>query len=506
MNIMLDSIGRYNYESHLSAPEDLSLRCVAPLPADADGETLREGCLYVGLLSDALRVGAEGFLCFCLRDRERDEAETDEATEGLVIVEESFAPERLFRELQDVFVLVNDWYTDMQNAVITKKTIQDIIDLSERVIGNFISVSDSALALIAYTKNIPTDDPISLFLIENGYHSEETVKKFKKYKRFGTWTESEGLIVNADYSIAKHVVISKVFTFGVSYFTHVVMSCTHRKLTPGLLDLFTYLAEMMEHCVKREWDEERGGNYVYNSLIADLMNGRITAENACERARIVGIHPADKYIVMLPVDGMGSASFPERMARDISRMFCNIRPVYFNIRPMFFLHCGDMDAVFDRMLARLDAYFRKNDVRCGVSDIFDDLLELPDACLQAEIALSESAAALRQNGIAQFDACYAGSLFDKSERAARLLETSRCGKMLARLRRTDEEKHSNNFEVLRTYLYNERRAAETAVALHMHRNNVVYRIDRIEKLLGISLEDWQTRKNLLISLIAMGET
>jgi sugar diacid utilization regulator len=316
---------------------------------------------------------------------------------------------------------------------------------------------------------------------------------------------SDGLIVNTDHSIAKHNVVSKVFTFGESYFTHVVMSCTNREATPGLLDLFACLTEVLGYYVEREWDEKKNYNYIYNSLIAELMIGKVTAASVRERARIVGISAEDKYVVMLPAEDMNDASaFPERMARDISNMFCNVRPVYFNMRLMFFLHHSNAGAIIEERLTGLDGYFRECNIRCGISDVFDDLLELPDAYRQAEIALSESDLGTPGRcGAARFDAYYAWCLFDRSDAAARLFETSRCGKMLAELRRVDSEKNSNNFEVLRIYLINERRAAETAAALHMHRNNVTYRIGRIEEMLGIDLEDWRTRKNLLVSLLAM---
>jgi DNA-binding PucR family transcriptional regulator len=58
--------------------------------------------------------------------------------------------------------------------------------------------------------------------------------------------------------------------------------------------------------------------------------------------------------------------------------------------------------------------------------------------------------------------------------------------------------------VLRTYLRHERRAAETATELHMHRNNVAYRVGRIEELLGIDLNDWRVRQNLMTSFLMLG--
>ncbi|MDR1299679.1 MAG: helix-turn-helix domain-containing protein [Oscillospiraceae bacterium] len=506
MNIMLDSMRRYCCETHIGAPGRVSVRRVAPLPREPGGGVTREGCLYVGRLSDAMRVQrTEGFVCFCLRDRERDTRETEETLSGLLIVDGGIDLEGLFAHVQDAFSQVSEWREAMLNSIITKKPMQDIIGMSEPVIGNFISVSDSALSLIAYTKNISTDDPISLFLIENGYHSEDAFKKFKRYNRFETWTSANGLIVNTDRSIAKHDVISKVYTFGETYFTHVVMSCNVREVTPGLLDLFKYLTDALGHYITREWEEEKDFSHVYNSLVAELMGGAPDRAGIRERARIVGIRADDKFVVMLPAKGDGGSAFPERMARDLGRMFRHVRSVYYSARIMLFLHHPDIDSVFYDMLPILDQYFRDNNVRCGISDVFSDLLELPDAYHQAELALSEGGATARgKSGAALFDTYFARCLLDNSQRARRLFETSRYGKLLTELRKTDAERHTTNFEVLRTYLWHERRATDTASELHMHRNNVVYRVGRIEELLGIDLEDWRVRRNLLTSFLVLG--
>ena len=49
----------------------------------------------------------------------------------------------------------------------------------------------------------------------------------------------------------------------------------------------------------------------------------------------------------------------------------------------------------------------------------------------------------------------------------------------------------------------ERKATETGQQLHMHRNNVIYRISRIEELTGLSLDDHGTRLGLEISFLML---
>lgn len=518
LNIILDSINHYRHELHVGLPTDISFRRISLLPRELS--SAQSDCLYICYLSEAMRTADQvsDFYCLCIRDRICDELETEEMLSGMLIINENLELVTLFSEVQETFILINDWYKDMQDAVIKQKSMQDIISLSEPVIGNFISVSDSALSLLAYTKNIPVDDPVSVFLIENGYHSEETVKKFKKFGRFAVWTNSDGLIIDTSNAISKYTVISKVFAFNDIYYTHVVMTTTHRKMTPGLLDLFNHMIYLLNYYVIPSWEEEKNYSHIYNSIVADIMEGDLTDKLAVnERARIVGIRSTDKYIIMmLAVGRCGDYCFPGRVARDIAHMFSNIKPIYYNCRLMLLMHHADIENIMEEqnIESRLNSYFQDNNVLCGISDIFDNLLELPGAHHQAVLALNEIelnypngkliwGETPKWSNIALFHSYFASCLLDKSQQNEKLWRSSKYGKMLIELYNSDLDKNTNNCEVLYTYLLNERRATETANSLHMHRNNVVYRINRIEEMLGISLDDKTTRLNLTMSYLML---
>lgn len=67
----------------------------------------------------------------------------------------------------------------------------------------------------------------------------------------------------------------------------------------------------------------------------------------------------------------------------------------------------------------------------------------------------------------------------------------------------DLREHSDHVRVLYGYLLCERRPTVTAAYLYMHRNNVIYRIGRIERMLDISLEDQNVRRELETSLLVL---
>lgn len=70
---------------------------------------------------------------------------------------------------------------------------------------------------------------------------------------------------------------------------------------------------------------------------------------------------------------------------------------------------------------------------------------------------------------------------------------------VAQIIRYDQENDSDLRNVLYGYLLNECNASKTAEALYMHRNTVVYKIKKIEKLLTVKLNDPVVRERVLWS-------
>lgn len=513
MNIILDTLSHYRYESSVELPSDITFNRISILLRDI--KNAQHNCLYVCRLSDALQVIDEkpGLFYLCLRDRIHDEREAKEYLSNMIIINENLELDYLFSEIQSTFVLVNDWYQNMQDAVIRQKSMQDIMTMSESVIGNFITVTDTAFSLLAYTKGLQTDDPLQSTLVQNGYHTEEAIKAFKKLKKPDVRLNTDGLVINTDRNIYKYDSISKIFVFNQTYFTHVVMICDHRKLTAGLIDLYNHLINMLSFYINRNWEKVKNFDHMYSSLVMDLMQGKLGDQKAVlERAKFIGIQPHDQYIVMLlSGDDGGDSVFPGLMATEITKISSHFRPIYINYQLMLLLHHPDIQAFIAEqdMNNSLNGTFQKHNIYCGVSEVFDNLLDLSQAYRQAELALHKSSAAHiglinwavspDWSNIASFDTYYISCLLDRSEDTQKLWKTSKYGKMLLELYRSDIEKNTNNFEILYVYLINERGTAKTANCLHMHRNNVVYRISRIESMLNISLDNEQTRMNLIVT-------
>lgn len=67
----------------------------------------------------------------------------------------------------------------------------------------------------------------------------------------------------------------------------------------------------------------------------------------------------------------------------------------------------------------------------------------------------------------------------------------------------DKEKEDSLFETLYAFLVNERSHVKTSKALNVHRNTVVYRINKVEGMLNLDLEDAHTRLSIIISCLGL---
>jgi DNA-binding PucR family transcriptional regulator len=70
---------------------------------------------------------------------------------------------------------------------------------------------------------------------------------------------------------------------------------------------------------------------------------------------------------------------------------------------------------------------------------------------------------------------------------------------LPKLASYDTENGTNLELTLHTYLKNSCSTTDTAKALYLHRNSVIYRLRRIEELCDIDLDDTDTRFRLRLS-------
>lgn len=521
LNIILDRLSDYRIETHLPLPSKQKFDRVELFPQKP--AELRSDRLYLSRLSQVISLPAEcrrEAVFLCLRDRIHDASETEESLAGTVIVNENLSYEFLFAFVQSIFFEIGSWYIEAQEAIIQNRSLQDLIDLSETILKNYVQITDSSFKLLGYSRHTECDEEITVLARQHGYHPEKTVETFRKNHRMEIWDKTTGLLVNDDHTFLKYTTISKVFKFSNTYFAHAVMSCNHVPCTEGTIELFTLFTDILSVYIEKEWENTNNWHHIYDPFLTDIYEGSLTRRDVAEeRARHVGIPLQGKFSLSLTSPEESGKYALGKIAQEISAARPNDRVTLWRGRVAILSVYSPKRFVdqFQQARTDLESVMERFDLRCGMSAIFDDLLGAEQAIRQARQALSYSGRTLGaelipridgglnslQQRVISFEDSFSYILLGNDPNNKALWQSSVYYKALKEIRLYDQQHNLNNLQLLYVYLICESRPTDTGNLLHMSRNNVVYRVGRIEEMLRLDLRSAAVRFKLLISYTLM---
>jgi hypothetical protein len=78
----------------------------------------------------------------------------------IIVLNEQYSLGKLFNEIQELFLFFNKWEHHMQELILNNCTLQQLVDISDKVIGWPISIVDRAEKTLAVSQFEETDDVI----------------------------------------------------------------------------------------------------------------------------------------------------------------------------------------------------------------------------------------------------------------------------------------------------------------------------------------------------------
>ncbi len=418
----------------------------------------------------------------------------------------------VFTFLQETFARYRSWLEEMDRSLIRDEGLQGLFDVSEGFLLNNTIIVDPALKLLAYTKGIDCGgDPVTTELIKHGYHTEENIRKFQLNQRFEPWAKQNGFIINDSKAICNYTTAVYSFKAAGSFSLIVVMACNNVPPEPWLLDTFMMFLVRVAYYSMRDYTDGSPSGSAYNAFIHDILDGSLSDEGEIEeRRRYLGV-PAEGPFCLFDIDVTPSRHLAARVVTDVARAIAPAKAMLCGSEIVVLcFSCYGIDCPIGNPIEgcpsgganvtrRLGTVLGEYGLQAGRSVRFDRLSFLPIALEQAQIAL-KTARALRlddrgsgqdgREGIFSFDDLHFDyGVLSVSHGKRELITSLRGCRQLMRIRDYDRIHGTDNFVFLRQYLRYERRTTVVAERLHMHRNNVKYRVDRLNELFGIDTDD-----------------
>lgn len=506
-SIVLEWLQQYKCD-FFKTDNSSSFRAVHLLPDSIDD--MRNDVLYVGYLSDATKnnMHTHEYTYICVNDQFSDYSELNEILPRAIIIE-NIALSDLFNSLQNLFEKYNDWEHQMYECLMKDDALQSILDISENFCGNHISITDSIFRLIAYTKNITCDDSVAVKLITNGFHDAETLTLFKETGRLKQWEEAGDNMYSSWSSFSKYPVYVITINNGDN-FIQMVMHCHNKKPSDATKDRFDILTKFVSLLLMKDQVTKKGWyNYSASSFFYSLLEGDSDAAQIEQLAKLYDIPLTGEFdLFKLSLEGIEKFQL-DRLYIDVSSCLPNSKVVIYQngvfvVNSYLQKKSNPSEELIDTnaYLERIHDILERFDANCGVSSRFKYMMDFPIAYSQAIAAISIGKE-LRDKGekigriIEYENICILEILSQKSSDSN--FGISKFVKVLTKLHESDLKSDRDWFNFFYQYLLYERSPSKTATKLTMHKNNVIYRVSKIEELVQLDLNDPEVRLKLLLA-------
>ena len=396
--------------------------------------------------------------------------------------------------------LNKDGAAALLSAVAKARGIFSIVSVGYEMLGNPVIVSDKswkAIAIAADEKE--SDDKGFNEFLTQGALSLDTVSFDIKDKLTNRIEQSE-----------------KPFRYQGARMTYArlfgrVLAGNRAVATVSVVELNRPFTEedyetvaMLSNAISAEMQKNKFLHYtrglLYEELIVELIEGRDENTNlVSERFNALGVG-MKKYIYVLTVDikGFDVERFSLSYIRDyLEKMINGSKALIYNEYIVIVLSRAHEESLHDSDMNALRAFLSEYNMRCGISRGFFKLEDIGEHYRQSLEALSIGARMESGVYLHTYDDYAVYHIAKVCSQTANLRVF--CQPKLYVLMDYDKEHRTAFTNSLYSYLKNSRNITETAKALHIHRNSMIYHLKRIEEILGFSLTDSNTLLHIELS-------
>ncbi len=412
----------------------------------------------------------------------------------------------VFNLISGFWQRVRQWEMDLDVAVARRAPIQEIVVLAESMIKNPIVAWDPSFKIVAKPTRPMIEHPHVQETIDRGYFSGSQLKQFIGY----------GLLKNSNeltrfrlfYPPSWSTVPYALRTYTKAGLPCFTVACYFTLSTPTagqmeLLDIFDRKLGSYALAIGNQETSGYSQAYIYEPLLKDLISNQLNTESEL-RERLEYIRwdyeqPCRLCEVRFKHFTYSLAGYTRALCK---RVFSGCKTTIYRKSVYILWPVPDGDeGLSDTMRAQLSDLLETVDGFFSSSLMVPTLLHIHEAAAQTEAALRIGGQLDPGRRLWSYrDIYFQDMVLSYVEHGG----TGGGGQLvfptLKNVLESDQRSGNNNLELLEFYLNSDRSITKTSKHMNLHRNSVIYRLQRIEQMLEASLGDPDIRFDLLLSL------
>lgn len=300
-----------------------------------------------------------------------------------------------------------------------------------------------------------------------------------------------------------------------------ILMASDESLDKGTLDLFDLVCRYADIACKAIFKDQVKTSNPHHFILSHLVEGKALPQEEIEKwADSIGIpSPSQFKLVLFDTDNLEEGHAPSlseiaNAARTINSGDC----LYFMHRNNLCVLCyaSEGDSQLSNQKTTEDVMRSVSSpygIAASASQIFENITDIDLAYRQAAIgrnlrnildkelfnrASNTDSAYPDAPPLIPFENCVIYYLAGSSEKDERFMQFIFSHTLMQKLNEEDLLNGTNNLEIFWEYLSCERNATAVANKLHLHRNTIVYHIEKLQKRFDIDLSSRDVREKMLL--------
>ncbi|MBQ0065554.1 MAG: helix-turn-helix domain-containing protein [Firmicutes bacterium] len=405
----------------------------------------------------------------------------------------------LFDEIQDVFIQFENWNQQVQKEIVKHKNIVSLSNEIGLMLQNPIALFDLSFRLIGTAGSIPSKEKLNrewLDIVEHGLAPvdsynipDQDIYFFAKHKK--------EIYIPAGNPYGNTDLFANIYVnhelFGIVAITNLI-----QEISDGEKAVLSIVRDYYELYFSLSFKEKNNYNVIHYYLQQLLDNKSIPFEaleyhlhkanwdtNTIYKLACL-CHISDEYINQAQIEYAYS-----RILRRCKDNIC-------------FIFQNNIVILYDSneySLHSLKEEIIKLNLCCGISFVYNDIMDIRIAYQQALVSIEYGRKYKKEDILWDFEMTYAHTL----KHALADKKDFLIHPMIKTLSNYDALNNTNFIQILKTYILSGGNSKKTAELLYMHRNTLLYKLEKIESILNIKLSDLQetSREIILYSILLM---
>ena len=411
-----------------------------------------------------------------------------------------------------LFGAIAAWDRELERIVMKKGTLHDLLNVGSQVIDSFTCITDSGFNLIAKTSKIKPkeNDLVHNYLVENKCYDEEEMNRLES----SVITLQHKIHIDKANSKCPQAVMHYPVYFDNQLFFLVSSTCEGSVPTGIEQDFFKILCSYIEKLCKGLWDNivrcESPWHIVFTNIIENIS---MKKEYVKTQLKNTAVLTATKYrLLIIDIADCKNQAYRSKII-DAGRKLNDGHslPFIYNNRLLILLYDlseSDMGLSPNKIQKEIEEQFYNTfDVCATASRVFHNIFDLRFAYLQAHFVTTVIYALDAERELAKFPQTAAYYSFEQAYPYYLLVNSNSTTDFdkfcshdtLVQKLAEDDKKHGSELVcLLWTYICFEHNATAVSKQLHLHRNTILYHIEKIQKRFGFNLDDPLIRNKLLV--------